>query len=312
MTGLVTVFGGSGFVGRYVVRDLLSAGWRVRVAARHPEASTFLRPQGGLGQTQFVAADVTNAASVARAVAGADAVVNLVGILKGDYARVQADGAALVAQAAAAAGATKFLHMSAIGADAASPSAYGRTKGQGEAAVRAAFGAAVILRPSIIFGREDGFINRFAQMIKAAPVVPVARPGVRFQPVYVGDVAQAVVASLAEASPAVGQTLELGGPDVMTMRDILGWIARQIGKAPLFIDMPDFAMAAAARGLGWAPGAPITWDQWLMLQHDNVAAPDAPGLAMLGITPTPLDTVAPGWLTLYRAHGRFTAPATQD
>jgi len=307
MTGLVTVFGGSGFVGRYVVRDLLSAGWRVRVAVRHPRESMFLKPQGGLGQTQFLAADVTRPETVARAVAGADAVVNLVGILKGDFKRVQADGATNVAQAAAEAGVMALVQMSAIGADAESDSLYGQTKGEGEAAVRAAFPRATILRPSIIFGREDGFINRFASMIAGAPfgVVPIARGGVKFQPVFVGDVAAAVVAALSD-SAAAGMTYELGGPDVMSMAQIQHWIAAQIGHQPTFLDMPDALMALAARLVGWLPGAPITRDQWLMLQHDNVVAPTAHSLADLHINPTPLDVVAERWLVQYRTHGRFS------
>lgn len=309
MTGLVTVFGGSGFVGRYVVRDLLQAGWRVRVAVREPRDSLFLKPQGGLGQTQFMAADITKPATVARAVAGVDAVVNLVGILKGDFKRIQADGAANVARAAAAAGVKAFVQMSAIGADAASESQYGRTKGEGEAAVRAAFPDATILRPSIIFGREDGFINRFAKMIASFPVVPIARGAVKFQPVFVGDVAAAIVKVLTERA-AAGQTYELGGPDIMTMAAIQHWIAAQIGHHPVFIEMPDLLMGNAARFTGWLPGAPITWDQWLMLQHDNVVAPDAHSLAALHINPTPLDTVADGWLVQYRQHGRFTALAS--
>jgi NADH dehydrogenase len=308
MTGLVTVFGGSGFVGRYIVRDLLLAGWRVRIAVRDPRDSLFLKPQGGLGQTQFMAADITKPATVARAVAGAEAVVNLVGILKGDFKRVQADGAANVAQAAAAAGVTKFVQMSAIGADAASDSQYGQTKGEGEAAVRAAFPNATIIRPSIIFGREDGFINRFAKMIASFPVVPIARGAVKFQPVFVGDVAAAVVKALSDGA-AAGKTYELGGPDVMSMAQIQHWIAAQIGHHPTFIEMPDLLMGTAARFTGWLPGAPITWDQWLMLQHDNIVAPDAHTLADLHINPTPLDTVAEGWLVQYRQHGRFTTPA---
>ncbi len=311
MTGLVTVFGGSGFVGRYVVRDLLQAGWRVRVAVRDPRDSLYLKPQGGLGQTQFVAADVTRPETVTRAVTGADAVVNLVGILKGDYQRIQADGARTVAAAAALAGAKALVQMSAIGADAASPSHYGRTKGEGEAAVLEAFPHATILRPSIIFGREDGFINRFAQMIASLPVVPIARASVKFQPIFVGDVAAAVTAALGSGA-AQAKVYELGGPDIMTMADVQHWIARQVGRRPLFIEMPDALMGAAAKFTGWLPGAPITWDQWLMLGHDNVVAADAQPLAALGVAATPLDAVAPGWLVQYRSHGRFAAPITSE
>lgn len=299
---LITVLGGGGFLGRYVVQRLLSRGARVRVAQREPRQATFLKPLGGLGQTQFVAADVRDPASVARAVAGSDAVINLVGAFD-DMRAVQAEGAANVAAAAKAAGARAFVHVSAIGADQGSPSAYGRSKGDGEAAVRAAFPEAAILRPSIIFGREDHFINRFANMIRMAPVVPVIAPRAKFQPVYVGDVADAVIAAL-DAS-AAGRTFELGGPQILTMAELLQWIAGAIGRKPWFVEVPDAIASALASGLGWAPGAPITKDQWLMLQTDNVVAGAAEGLAHLGITPTALASVADGWLVQYRRHGRF-------
>lgn len=303
---LITVLGGGGFVGRYVVQRLLTRGARVRIAQRNPRAATFLKPLGGLGQTQFVAADVRDAASIARAVAGSDAVINLVGAF-GDMQAVQADGAGHVAAAAAAAGVRTLVHVSAIGADRDSLSAYGRSKGDGEAAVRATFPGAAILRPSIVFGREDQFINRFAAMMRVSPVIPVIAPATKFQPVYVGDVADAVVAALAPA--AAGQLYELGGPEVLTMTALLRWIADATGRSPLFVDVPDFVASALASGLGWAPGAPITKDQWLMLQQDNVAAADAAGLAQLGIVPTSLAAVADGWLVQYRRLGRFAQPA---
>lgn len=303
---LITVLGGGGFVGRYVVQRLLARGARVRIAQRNPRAATFLKPLGGLGQTQFVAADVRDAASIARAVAGSDAVINLVGAF-GDMQAVQADGAGHVAAAAAAAGVRTLAHVSAIGADRDSLSAYGRSKGDGEAAVRAAFPGAAILRPSIVFGREDQFINRFAAMMRVSPVIPIIAPATKFQPVYVGDVADAVVAALAPA--AAGQLYELGGPEVLTMAALLRWIADATGRSPLFVDVPDFVASALASGLGWAPGAPITKDQWLMLQQDNVAAADAAGLPQLGIVPTSLAAVADGWLVQYRRLGRFAQPA---
>ncbi len=303
---LITVLGGGGFVGRYVVQRLLARGARVRIAQRNPRAATFLKPLGGLGQTQFVAADVRDAASVARAVAGSDAVINLGGAF-GDMQAVQADGAGHVAAAAAAAGVRALVHVSAIGADRDSLSAYGRSKGDGEAAVRAAFPGAAILRPSIVFGREDQFINRFAAMMRISPVIPVIAPATKFQPVYVGDVADAVMAALAPA--AAGQLYELGGPEVLTMATLLRWIADATGRSPLFVDVPDFVASALASGLGWAPGAPITKDQWQMLQQDNVAAADAAGLPQLGIVPTSLAAVADGWLVQYRRLGRFAQPA---
>jgi len=305
---LITVLGGGGFLGRYVVQRLLARGARVRVAQREPRAATFLKPLGGLGQTQFVAVDVRDPVSVARAVQGSDAVINLVGAF-GDMRAVQADGAGHVAAAAKAAGAGALVHVSAIGADPESPSAYGHSKGDGEAAVRAAFADAAILRPSILFGREDHFINRFAAMMRMAPVVPVIAPKAKFQPVYVGDVADAVVAALGR--DAAGKTFELGGPQVLTMADLLRWVADATGRSPLFVDVPDFVASTLASGFGWAPGAPITKDQWLMLQHDNVVANGAAGLAELGVTPTSLGSVADGWLVQYRRNGRFAELASR-
>lgn len=303
---LITVMGGGGFLGRYVVQRLLARGARVRIAQRDPRAATFLKPLGGLGQTQFVAADVRDAASVARAAQGSDAVINLVGAFD-DMQAVQAVGAGHVAAAAKAAGAGALVHVSAIGADPESASTYGRSKGKGEDAVRAAFAGAAILRPSTVFGREDRFINRFAAMMRISPVVPVIAPETRFQPVYVGDVADAIVAAL--GSGAAGDLFELGGPQVLTMRALLRWIADATGRDPLFVDVPDVVASALATGLGWAPGAPITRDQWLMLQHDNVVAAGAAGLAELGVTPTSLASVADGWLVQYRRHGRFAQTA---
>ena len=303
---LITVFGGGGFLGRYVVQRLLARGARVRIAEREPRKALFLKPLGGLGQTQFVAADVRDAASVARAVQGSDAVINLVGAFD-DMVAVQADGARHVAAAAKSAGARALVHISAIGADSDSPSAYGRSKGDGEAAVRKAFPGAAILRPSILFGREDNFINRFATMIRFLPVVPVVAPQTKFQPVYVGDVADAVLATLGE--DAAGKMFELGGPQVLTMLDLQQWIAAATGRKRLFVEMPDMVSGALATGLGWAPGAPITKDQWLMLQRDNVVAAGAAGLGQLGITPTSLAAVADGWLVQYRRHGRFAQTA---
>ena len=305
---LITVLGGGGFVGRYVVQRLLARGARVRIVQRTPRAATFLKPLGGLGQTQFVTADVRDPASIARAVKGSDAVINLVGAFDNMQA-VQADGAGHVADAAKAAGVRALVHVSAIGADQGSASAYGRSKGDGEAAVRAAFPAAAILRPSIVFGREDQFINRFAAMIRMAPVIPVVAPHAKFQPVYVGDVADAVVAALGDT--AAGQTFELGGPQVLTMGELQRWIADATGRAPLFVDVPDVVAGALASGLGWAPGAPITKDQWLMLQKDNVVVDGAPGLAALGVTPTSLAAVADDWLVQYRRHGRFARLASR-
>lgn len=303
---LITIFGGSGFVGRYVVQRLLSRGARVRLAEREPRKALFLKPLGGLGQTQFVAADVRDAASVSRAVAGSDAVINLVGSFDDMFA-VQADGAAHIAAAVNAAGIPTLVHISAIGADANSPSNCGQSKSVGEAAVRITCPGAVILRPSIIFGREDQFINRFAALIRMLPVVPVIAPNAKFQPVYVGDVADAVVAAL--DTSAAGQTFELGGPQQFSMAGLLEWIGDATGRNRLFAPIPDAVASPLARGFGWMPGAPITKDQWLMLQSDNIVADGAAGLADLGVTPTALAAVADGWLVQYRRNGRFAQVA---
>jgi len=300
---LITLFGGGGFVGRYVAQTLLAAGARVRIAQRRPRDAWFVKPLGGLGQTQFIAVDVTRPETVARALAGSDAAVNLVGSFD-NMAAVHVTGARAIAEAAAAAGVDALVHLSAIGADRDSPAAYGRTKGEGEAAVLAAFPAATILRPSLVFGREDKFTNRFAAMIAAAPVVPVLRGGARFQPVYVQDVAAAVAAALADPAAHGGRCYELGGPDVVTMSELHRWLADTLGRNVALAELPD-AVGGAIAALGFLPGAPITRDQWRMLQRDNVVAPDAAGLAALGVEATPLASVAPAWLVRYRRNGRF-------
>ena len=301
---LVTLFGGGGFVGRYVTQALLGAGARVRVAQRDPRGAWFLKTQGGLGQTQVVAADVTRRDSVAQAVAGADAVVNLVGVLSGNFQLYHVAGARVVAEAAAHAGVETLVHVSAIGADPASPSAYGRSKAEGEAAVRAAFPCAAIVRPSVVFGREDQFINRFAAMIAKAPVVPVLRAPVKFQPVFAGDVAQGIARIL--QGTAAANLYEFGGPDVITMGELIRWIAGEIGRTPAIVELPDLAGGLISRA-GFLPGAPITRDQWLMLGRDNVVAEGMPGLVSLGIDPTPLASVAPAYLVRFRKQGRFGA-----
>lgn len=304
---LVTLFGGGGFVGRYVAQELYKTGARVRIAQFDPRKAFFLKPLGGLGQTQFVGVDIRNAAQVREAVKGSDAVVNLVGVLNGDFEGLHIDGARNIAEACAAEGAASLVQVSAIGADPDSPSRYGSSKGQGELAIRAAFPGATIVRPSVVFGREDNFINRFASMARMLPVLPVVRGAVKFQPVYAADVGQAVTAAALHPGEHGGRTYELGGPQVLSMCELMEWINQSTGYRRMLIDVPDAVGRAMARGLGWLPGAPITWDQWLMLQRDNAVAPDAPGLAEFGIRPTPLAAVSEGWLTAYRRHGRFAA-----
>jgi uncharacterized protein YbjT (DUF2867 family) len=305
MERLVTLFGGGGFLGRYVVQELLAAGVRVRIAERNPGNAWSLRTQGGLGQIQFVAADILRPESAGKAAAGSDAVINLVGILKGDFNRIHVAGAANAASAAAAAGASAFVQISAIGADAAAVSAYARSKGEGEAAVRAAFPAATIIRPSILFGPEDQFVNRFARLAQLSPAIPVIKSDARFQPAWVVDVARAVAQAALHPELHGGNIYELGGPQTISMAELNHWIGEAIGARRTFLPIPDAVAAAMARFGGWLPGAPITWDQWLMLQKDNVVAPDARGFAAFGIEPTPLAAVAPEWLVQYRRHGRF-------
>jgi NADH dehydrogenase len=308
--GLAALIGGAGFVGTALTEALVRAGWRVRIIGRNPAAARHLLPLGDLGQIAAVRADLRVPASLQAALEGADLVVNLVGILdeKGgqSFAQVQARGAASAAQTAARLGAGAFVQVSAIGADPASPSAYGRTKAEGEAAVRAAMPNAAIVRPSLIFGPDDGFTNRFAGLIAAAPVVPVIAPETRFQPVYVKDVAAALMAVIGrQFAGQPGGLFELGGPEVLTMREIMAFIAAEIGcgEKP-FIDTPDIGARLLA-ALGSLPGAPLTRDQYLMLKRDNIVSPGTPGLADLGIVPTPMEAVASGWLARYRAGGRF-------
>lgn len=301
---LVVLVGGGGFIGRYAAQALLKAGARVRIAQRDPRAAWFVKTLGGLGQTQFVAADLTRPDTLARALHGADAVVNLTGTFaERSMQALHVDGPAALARAA---GERAFVQISAIGADPESSAFYGRTKGLGEAAVRSVHPRATILRPSVVFGREDVFTNRFAAMIAKAPVVPVLRARTRFQPVFVGDVADAIVVALANPA-AHGRTFELGGPDTLSMAELLAWLAREVGRPGRFVEVSDVVGDLLSR-VGFLPGAPITRDQWKMLQTDNVASGD--GLAALGVTPTPLGAVAPGWLVRYRRAGRFGARAT--
>jgi NADH dehydrogenase len=307
MDRVVTLFGGGGFVGRYVAQQLYKTGARVRIAQFDARKAFFLKPLGNLGQTQFAAVDIRNPAQVAEAIKGSDAVVNLVGVLKGDFDGLHVRGARNVAEAAAAAGVGSLVHVSAIGADRDSPSHYGRSKGEGEQAVRSAFPGATIVRPSIVFGREDNFINRFAGMTRMLPFLPVIRGGVKFQPVFASDLGKAIMHAALEPRAHGGNIYEIGGPQVLTMRELMEWIGKATGYSRPLIDVPDPVARGMARAFGWAPGAPITWDQWLMLQRDNVPAPGAPGLRAFGISGTPLAAVSEGWLTSYRRNGRFAA-----
>lgn len=304
---LVTLFGGGGFLGRYVAQQLYKTGARVRIAQRDPRRAWFLKPLGGLGQTQFVGCDIRNTGQVAEAVKGSFTVVNLVGILKGNFQAIHVEGARNIAEAAAAGGASALVHVSAIGADPESPSAYGRSKGLGEQAVRGTFAQTTILRPSTVFGREDNFVNRFAGMARLLPALPIIRGDVKLQPVFASDIGKAAAIAALDPRTHGGKTYELGGPQVMTMRELNQYICDATGHNRRLLDIPDPIARLIARLGGWLPGAPITWDQWLMLSRDNVVADKAKGLGAFGISPTPLAAVAEGWLTSYRRHGRFAA-----
>jgi len=300
---LITVFGGGGFIGRYVCEALLKAGARIRVAERHPRRAWFLQPLGSVGQFSAVAADLQRPATLAVAIDGADAVINLVGIFKGNLNEVHVEGAGKLAAAAKAAGAEAFVHISAIGTDADSESGYSQTKARGEDAVRAAFPKATIIRPSVVFGPEDDFTNRFASLARF-PVLPVIAPKTRFQPVFVRDLGLAIAAAALDPRKHGDKTYELAGPDVLTMRELNGEIAAMAGQSPELVDMPDFLSSMIA-GLGFLPGAPLTRDQWIMLQADNVPSGRHPGFKAFGITPTPMSAVAPEWLGRFRKGGRF-------
>lgn len=302
---VITLIGGGGFVGRYVAQALLRRAARVRIAQRDPRQAYFLRTQSALGQTQFIAADVRRPDTIARAMMGADAVVNLAGTLGSDADAVQAKGAAAVAEAARAAGVEALVHFSAIGADAQGETPYARSKGEGEAAVRQHFPNATILRPSLIFGREDQFANRFARMVEKLPVVPVIASKTRFQPVYVVDVAAAAVAALEDPERFGGRTFELGGPDVLSMAELIRQIASLLDRKIRTVELGTGTAGLIAA----LPGTPITRDQLRMLGHDNLVSPGAEGLAELGVTPTPFESVAPQWLVQFRRYGRFSRHA---
>jgi NADH dehydrogenase len=314
-TNLVTIFGGSGFLGRHTVRALAKAGWRIRVATRHPGRGFFLRPLGTVGQIDFVKCDVADEASVAAAVRGAHAVINLTGILfqKGQtFEDVQAEGAANVAKAAKASGAATLVHVSAIGADADSESEYAVTKAEGEKCVREAFPEAVILRPSIIFGPEDGFFNKFAGMARFLPMLPLVGGGhTRFQPVFVGDVAAAIVHVLPSPS-ARGRTFELGGPSIYSFKELLQMILRETGRKRVLVPLPFALASIQAAFLQILPNPILTMDQVKLLKKDNVVAPTAAGLADLGITPTSVEAVIPSYLWRFRAKGEYSSAQAQE
>jgi NADH dehydrogenase len=303
---VATVFGGSGFIGRYVTKRLAAAGHVVRVAGRDTERAKDLMVAGRVGQVVPLYCSLGNEATVHRAVEGAELVVNLVGILAerraGDFQRLQADGATLIAKAAAAAGVSRMVQVSAIGAAADSPSLYARTKAAGESGVRAAMPGATILRPSLVFGAEDQFFNRFGAMAGMLPVMPVICGTSRFQPVYVGDVADAVLAGLTHQD-AAGRTFELGGPRIYTFRELLAYILHETRHHRPLWNVPMGVARLQARLGELLPGKPLTRDQLAMLARDNVADPAMPGLPALGIVPTPVELIVPTYLDRYRSGG---------
>jgi NADH dehydrogenase len=314
---IATVFGGSGFIGRYVTQRLARAGWRVRVAVRRPNEALFVRTYGVVGQVEPVQANIRDEASTRRAIRGAEVVINCVGILVEEgrqrFDHVQGEGAGRVARVAAAEGVRRLVHISAIGADPDGASAYARSKAAGEAAVREGFPGAVILRPSIVFGTEDGFFNRFATMAQLSPIVPLVGPDTRFQPVYVDDVAAAAVrAATTDVPPGV---YELGGPEVATFRGLIERMLGIIERRRMLVAVPwglarvkarffDFVQRAT---LGAVTNRILTRDQVLLLERDNVVAEGARGFADLGMQPTPMAAVLESYLYAYRPHGQFTA-----
>lgn len=312
---LICVFGGSGFVGRHVVAALAKTGSRIRVATRKPNEAMFLLPAGGVGQIQLLAADVRDDTSVAAAVQGADIVINLAGLLtqsgEQSFRKVQIEGAERIARAAADAGASRLIHMSALGADRNSKSAYASSKGIGEKLVRAAFPNATILKPSLIFGPEDNFFNRFAWMASLSPLVlpflPLIGGGkTKFQPVYVGDVAEAVVRIL-DNPHWRGKTFELGGPEVFTFKQLMELICEITHRRRLLVPVPYFVASMQGMFLQMLPKPLLTMDQVRLLQQDNVLSGDSDVCTLddLGISPTGTEVILPTYLWLYRPHGQF-------
>ncbi|WP_026381421.1 complex I NDUFA9 subunit family protein [Afifella pfennigii] len=314
-TRLVTVFGGSGFVGRHVVRALARQGWRIRVAVRRPDLAGFLQPLGTVGQIKAVQANLRYPWSVERAMEGADAVVNCVGILfqagRQSFDAIQASGPKTISEAAEKAGIADVVHISAIGADASSTIAYFRSKAEGEAGILQHRPEAVILRPSIVFGPEDDFFNRFAGMAGISPVLPLIGGGeTRFQPVFVGDVAEAVVLALSGKAKG-GTVYELGGPQVLTFRECMEVMLKTVGRRRKLVSIPTGAAKVLASFTGLLPKPPLTPDQVRQLELDNVVSQEAKAegrtLEGLGIEPAALELILPTYLVRFRDHGQFAA-----
>jgi uncharacterized protein YbjT (DUF2867 family) len=305
----VTVLGASGFIGRYIVRRLAAKGAVIAAVSRHASMAGFLRPMGDVGQIAQIDAGFGDEAKLAAAVAGADAVVCSVGILyergRQRFELLHHRGPAVLATLAKRAGARHFVHISALGADPNSASAYARSKAAGEAAVRAAFPEATILRPSVVFGPEDQFFNRFAALARLSPALPLIGGGrTRFQPVYVGDVANAVTAAL-ERPEAAGRTYELGGPKIYSFRELMVLLLRELNRRRALVNLPFGLASLEAAFLEWLPNPPLTRDQVMLLRQDSVVHPGQPGLAELGVTPTAVELVLPTYLDRFRRGGRW-------
>lgn len=296
---VVTVFGGTGFIGRQLIQRLGQRGTALRVVTRDPDRAGFLRPMGDVGQIALVPY-AEDEAGLRLLIEGASGVVNLLGILherrRGDFDHVHRDMAERIAKTAAGFGVRRLVHLSAIGADPAGEALYAKSKGEGEAAVLAAFPSATILRPSIVFGPGDGFFTRFARMSMLSPFLPLIDGGrTRFQPVYVGDVADSIVLAL-ENDGLGGQTFELGGPRVASFEELLRYILKVLNRRRLLLPLPGWLAALQARLVEWLPNPPLTRDQLLLLKRDNVVGGALPGLADLGIHPTPFEAIVPGYI----------------
>lgn len=305
---LIAVIGGSGFVGRHVVQALARDGHRIRVGVRRVERASFLKPMGVPGQVVPMQANIRFPESLDAVVAGADVVINLVGILQEagpqKFSALQAEGARAVAKAARDAGATQFIQLSAIGADADSDADYARTKAEGEQAVLEQYPDAVILRPSIVVGPEDQFFNRFAAMARLSPVLPVVSAQTRFQPVFVGDVAKAVKLAVDDAD--LSGVYELGGPSVYSFEELMRLMLKVIGRKAFVADIPIPIASLMAKLTDWLPGAPLTQDQVKMLQHDNIVSQNARGFDELGLKPEAIEGQIPSYLYRFRRAGQYT------
>ncbi len=306
---LATVFGGSGFIGRYVVSRLANEGWRVNVATPDPATALFTKILGNPGQITLLSADIRNPASLVPAVRHADAVVNVVGILyqrgRRTFSALHAEGAKAIAKAAKEAGAKNLVHVSAIGADPNSPSLYAQSKARGENMVRDVFPEATLLRPSIVFGPEDDFFNKFARMAQLSPFLPLIGGGrTRFQPIYVGDVADAILAAL-RSKQSQGKTYELGGPAIYSFEELMRLLLKEIKRKRALIPLPYPLAQLAAALLGWLPHPPLTLDQIRLLKKDNVVDPAKLGIAALGVKPHPLELILPNYLGRYRPRGFY-------